>query len=708
MKLRLNIRVKLIGLITLVLALAAGIIVTLATELFSRDNIARIQEANLESARLIASEVQSSAIYLTEKVRLLALNITREKDPKKLLEIQSALLETDQDLIAVSVVSHDRNGRVVRVGTSENSKILNTNQLSSTDILSAFQQISSNRLFKIDPSIDSFSLTKTLPALSIVIPLLSNEKGEVSHSALALFKQDRFLNAVAGQSIIESFVVDSQGNALAHPNHQFVSQNKNFSHLEIVRQMSSGKTNNGQTRYQDPETHATYLGAFRSVGFAGLGVIAQVEESKALEAARRVRDLSLIITGMVAVIGFLIVFFFSLSLTQPLLRLVDASDQISQGQYEVQLKRKSNDEIGDLTDAFKQMAIGLAEREKIKQAFAKFHSKEISEKLLSGELKLGGERKTATVFFSDVRGFTAMSERMDPEALVSILNRYMTKMVSVIIQYGGIVDKYVGDAIMAIWGVPLSKSDDATRSIMACLEMRRALAEFNAELIAENLPTLKIGMGLNFGPLVSGNIGSEERMEYTVIGDTVNTASRVESLTKEFGTDLLVSKAVLDQTDGRFIVTRTHEAKVKGKSEPLVIFTVQGYRDENGQEIIIQTPYSSYEASRSDKVVHDAPVAPATPSSPPPMHSPAVVPPPAPPSATSNTVTTPSILEKTLTLSRIDLTRYTDDAGISDEISVPSVPLPPTAPVPKAPPSAEVVAELEGTVLLDADEDSAA
>lgn len=301
-----------------------------------------------------------------------------------------------------------------------------------------------------------------------------------------------------------------------------------------------------------------------------------------------------------------------------------------------------------------------------------------------------------------------MSERMDPEALVSILNRYMTKMVSVIIQYGGIVDKYVGDAIMAIWGVPLSKSDDATRSIMACLEMRRALAEFNAELIAENLPTLKIGMGLNFGPLVSGNIGSEERMEYTVIGDTVNTASRVESLTKEFGTDLLVSKAVLDQTDGRFIVTRTHEAKVKGKSEPLVIFTVQGYRDENGQEIIIQTPYSSYEASRSDKVVHDAPVAPATPSSPPPMHSPAVVPPPAPPSATSNTVTTPSILEKTLTLSRIDLTRYTDDAGISDEISVPSVPLPPTAPVPKAPPSAEVVAELEGTVLLDADEDSAA
>jgi hypothetical protein len=174
---------------------------------------------------------------------------------------------------------------------------------------------------------------------------------------------------------------------------------------------------------------------------------------------------------------------------------------------------------------------------------------------------------------------------------------------------------------MAVWGVPISKEGDTKNAIQACIEMRKSLAELNEELKNEGLPPLKIGMGLNSGPLISGNIGSEERMEFTVIGDTVNTASRIESMTKEFGTDFLVSQAVLDQVPGKFIVEKAQEVKVKGKTEPLAVFKVRGYIDDAGKEVIVETAYSSYAAEKSDKVVHDdkhkapAPAAEAAPTS---------------------------------------------------------------------------------------------
>jgi adenylate cyclase len=609
MRFRLTIRTKLVGIMNLILLSAAVIIVIMATELFSRDNIARIQEGNLDTARLVASEIRNNLNNLNEKMRLIGVNILTSRSVAQRERQLRPLLSKEKDLILEAVFVRDGNGRR-KVGDSKNVKILNELKISSKEVYAIHEKLSIKELFSGEEKIISGEIRGEIPVVTLAIPIQSDAKGRVTATAVATLKQDRFLKSVQSDSITQSYLVDNKGYLLAHPEQERVIKRENLAHLPIVKQLISGKNNNGQTRFTDPENNKIYLGSFYVVGFANMGVISQVEEAKALEAARKVRQISIIITAMVAIVGFLIVFFFSLSLTQPILRLVDASDKIGRGVYDINLQKRSKDEIGELTDSFNEMAAGLAEREKIKQAFDKFHSKEISDKLLSGELKLGGERKEAIVFFSDVRGFTAMSEKMDPEALVGILNRYMTKMVACIIDNGGIVDKYVGDAIMAVWGVPISKPDDAVRAVMACIDQRRALAELNDELQREGLPILKIGMGLNFGPLISGNIGSEQRMEYTVIGDTVNTASRVESLTKEFGTDCLISQSVLDQTGGKFIVTRTHEAKVKGKTEPLVIYTVQGYYDDNSMPVMVQTEWSSYEASKSDKVVHDSVPAP--------------------------------------------------------------------------------------------------
>jgi len=282
----------------------------------------------------------------------------------------------------------------------------------------------------------------------------------------------------------------------------------------------------------------------------------------------------------VLTIVVLIVFFFGQSITTPIIRLVGATKRIKEGQYRVNIKPVSRDEIGELTASFIEMGKGLEEREKMKDAFGKFVNKEIAEQVLKGELKLGGERKNAVVFFSDIRSFTAISERLEPEEVVEFLNEYMTRMVQCVNATFGVVDKFIGDAIMAIWGTPLSHGNDTENAVNAALMMRRELIEYNKDRGGERKPIIRIGCGINSGPVLAGQIGSNDRMEYTVIGDTVNLASRVEALNKPFGTDILVTEESFDAVREIFRVEPMQKIKVKGKEEPQQIFAVLGRIDD--------------------------------------------------------------------------------------------------------------------------------
>ncbi len=294
--------------------------------------------------------------------------------------------------------------------------------------------------------------------------------------------------------------------------------------------------------------------------------------------ARRSVYLGLAILSLALVFGTL----FSDSIVKPLIGLLEGTLRISKGDFSFRLKAQSQDEVSRLTNAFNSMAEGLAERERIKEVFGKFHSKAVFQKLLKEDrIRLGGERLPVTVFFSDIRSFTSKSEAMTPEQVVEMLNEYMSEMVSVIEKYGGVVDKYVGDAIMAIWGMPEpNPAVDAENALRACLEMREKLAELNEKRKSRGQDLIEIGMGLNSGEVIAGNIGSPSRMEYTVIGDTVNTASRMESLTKEFKTDLLVSETtqnlIIDKN--QFAFEGPFEAHAKGKAEKVQIFGCSGPR----------------------------------------------------------------------------------------------------------------------------------
>lgn len=231
------------------------------------------------------------------------------------------------------------------------------------------------------------------------------------------------------------------------------------------------------------------------------------------------------------------------------------------------------------------------EREKlrIKQMWGRYLNPSLVEHLLQNpeDQGLGGKHTEVTVLFSDIRGFTAMSERLraEPQQIVRLLNDYLTEMTAIVIAHGGIVDKYVGDALMAVWGAPIPCADGPRRAVLAALEMRRTLAALNrrwqdtAEFRGLNID-IDIGIGINTGEAVSGNIGSPDKMDFTVIGDTVNVASRLETHTKSIGVPLLIGEETWRRLGPEFTTRPLPAAAVKGKGEPLPIYTVTGLAAE--------------------------------------------------------------------------------------------------------------------------------
>jgi adenylate cyclase len=199
-------------------------------------------------------------------------------------------------------------------------------------------------------------------------------------------------------------------------------------------------------------------------------------------------------------------------------------------------------------------------------------------------VRLGGEKREMTVLFSDLRGFTSYSETIDPQELVQILNQYLTEMTDVIFEHRGTVDKYMGDAIMAFWGAPRPQSDHARRACDTAVEMMRALEVLNRQWQAEGKEKLNIGIGINTGPMTVGNMGSQKRLDYTVMGDSVNLGSRLEGLNKEYGTSIIISDSTLAQIGDGYVTRYLDLVIVKGRSAPVAVYQLIGREGEVSAE----------------------------------------------------------------------------------------------------------------------------
>ena len=226
---------------------------------------------------------------------------------------------------------------------------------------------------------------------------------------------------------------------------------------------------------------------------------------------------------------------------------------------------------------------GKKERSFIKNAFAKYVPEEVVHQLLQKPelLRLGGEERVITALFSDLASFTTISEKMSPSELVHLLNEYLTEMTGIVLDEGGIVDKYEGDAIMAEFGAPIYIPDHADRAVRAGIRMQKRLKELRRDWLEKGLPEMCCRVGINTGPMVVGNMGSDQVFDYTVIGDAVNLASRLEGANKRYNTYLMISEYTLaDITPGLFRTRALDIIRVKGKTEPVKVYEVIGETTE--------------------------------------------------------------------------------------------------------------------------------
>lgn len=589
-----GIATKMIFIVTLIVISAIGVVVYIATDLFKEDSVTRVQETNKDTAVQLAERVHSVFQDSTERMTLLAQFATRSATIEEAERAIRNTITSSDDLISFTAYKfNDKNEPELQFFVASESALAEFN----LDEVKLRDGIFKDLLTKQVAKPNDLILLNSSPQYGVplfTLSFLSQQKDEALASQLvgrwwfrAEIRQDRILKLFSSKNFVTSFLVDANGKLMAHSDAEMtksVIQGRSFINNPIVQKMFEGTNDNHQMSYVD-ENGDGYLGAFKKVGVAGVGVVAEVSESKALATIQRVQYRSLLVMAIVVGAAFILNFGFSQSLTSNLKKLFMATEQIVEGKFDVNPHVESSDEIGALAHAFVSMAAGLKEREKIKDAFDKFHSKEVAKKLLSGEIKLGGERKHATVFFSDIRGFTALSERMTPDQVVTMLNEYFTAMVRVVYNHKGVVDKYIGDAILAVWGVPESHGNDALSAVRASLEMRDHLVEFNRLRKMKGLPEIKMGMGVHSGDVLSGNIGAyDKKLEYTVIGDTVNQASRIEGACKALNTDFLISEATYSLVRNHGIeVGPPIQMKAKGKSNTLVVHQVIGWKDERGK-----------------------------------------------------------------------------------------------------------------------------
>lgn len=217
----------------------------------------------------------------------------------------------------------------------------------------------------------------------------------------------------------------------------------------------------------------------------------------------------------------------------------------------------------------------VTKEQRLRGTLARYMSQDVAERLLDeGEAALGGRTLTATVLFSDIRDFTALSERLGPQGTVRLLNDCFTLLVDIVMSHHGTLDKYLGDGLMAVFGAPFSSGDDAGDALRSAVAMLRALREFNLRRSQEGLPRVQMGLGLNTGQVVSGSIGSPRRMDYTVVGDGVNLAARLEGANREYGTQLLISEFTLAELGGSYQLREVDRLRVRGRQQPVAVFEV--------------------------------------------------------------------------------------------------------------------------------------
>jgi adenylate cyclase len=423
-----------------------------------------------------------------------------------------------------------------------------------------------------------------VPLLALVYPRFG-EGGAAA--ALVLFSSES-LSDTFGTGANATYMINDGADVLVHPNAELAAAAVNLGNRPFIRALRESPQASRQNLFTD-EDGGRLFAAYTKLTIANAVVITNMEYDRVFEGIHATTRRNIYLSAAVLFIAGLFIWLFSKTISGPMKGLTSAARLIEGGQFELALKPKSRDEIGLLTASFQRMSSAL-------EIFGRFTNREIALRAMRGEIRPGGLPKQATVFFSDMRGFTETSENFTKEfgdgasdRIVRWLNDYFSRMVDCVEKTGGVVDKFIGDALMAHWGTAYtagSPAADAYNCVQAALMMRAALLGMNRDRRAGDRqnPPIRIGCGINTGIVTAGQIGSERRMEYTVVGDPVNLASRMEELNKPLGTDILITEDTWRLIGDKLIAEEMPPVRVKGKEKALRIFAVVNIQGAEGPQ----------------------------------------------------------------------------------------------------------------------------
>jgi class 3 adenylate cyclase len=370
-------------------------------------------------------------------------------------------------------------------------------------------------------------------------------------------------------------VVGANGHILAHPDASRIDQDvSRYAAVVAAMTQRAGQLGAPNPRGEIRQFFYRQITNPQTVDARPWILLTEIDEAEALKPLVELRDE--LAAGVAVIVGFSLIIAWSAtrSFGRPINALEEMARSVEGGDLTRTSRLTGRDAFSRLGGALDRMTKGLQERDRVKDVFGRYIAKQAAEQLMKGPLDLGGEAKRVTILFSDIRGFSSMAETMTPEQVVTFLNEYFSEMVDAVMDQEGMLDKFIGDGLMAVFGSFGDQPDHAVRAVRAGLRMKALLAKINGERAMAGNPPIEIGIGIHTDEVIVGSIGSKQRLEFTHIGDGVNTASRVQALNKEYHTTILITGATFEAVGVEFNARRIAEVTLRGKTKSLPIYEV--------------------------------------------------------------------------------------------------------------------------------------
>ncbi len=568
-----TIQVKMMTVISLLFIITSSTIIFLATFFFRNESERLIQLNNLRNVLITSQKVKSDITATIDKATQMILILEKDANPAGFI---SLFFKNDPDFLLLGLYKKNEEGKLVPVREIINQAYLDEYQLKKLDLenIITFNQSIFERSLDGESILYNASPGSKEPVFVVSFPQKDDNNAEIIITILKLEKIESSFKAVDNNI---TFMVNGDGILIAHPDPQLLFTSANFSDNPIVKVMLLENKPNLNMVFMGNDGKK-YMGAFQKIGFANSGVVTLVEEEIVMEPVYNIQKRNIYIMIIGVCIALIIIFGLAKTISNPVLALLSATIEIAKGNFKVKIKSTTSDEVGLLTNYFITMGEGLEEREKVKSILGNMIDPVVVGEAMKdmAALKRGSETQV-TAFFSDVAGFSSISEQLNSVDLASLLNEYLSAMTLILKQYEGVLDKYIGDAIVGIFNAPVVVSGHALKASLASLDMIAKLQDLKEYWVKNNLYTqeaqeMDVRIGLNIGLAKVGFMGTDALASYTMMGDTVNLAARLEAAGKDYGVNILVSEALNTEINGELFTRGLDLVRVKGKNEPVKLF----------------------------------------------------------------------------------------------------------------------------------------